>query len=233
MNCLQARRSLLAAPREHPSELREHIAGCDRCFRLAQQLVELDQALEDAVLVPVPDALADRILLPRRKRNIRQYGMAAAIAFVSAVVGLLSASVVEAPGFPRTVQAVGPTHPAVVAIAEVVEEKSDGTETTANVAEMEEGLKRLGLTVKADEASAHYVGKCHIEGSSDCDHIVLTTTDVHASVMLVPDYPLTDRVLVEDRRMVALVSPARNGGYIVVAGSQRAAKRVEKLLIRS
>jgi hypothetical protein len=50
--------------------------------------------------------------------------------------------------------------------------------------------------------------------------------------MPVRDYPITDRVLVEDRRMVVLMSPAGRGGYIVVAQSLKAAKCVEKLLVR-
>jgi hypothetical protein len=39
-------------------------------------------------------------------------------------------------------------------------------------------------------------------------------------------------VLVADRQLVALVSPVRDGGYIVVADSAKTAKRMEKLIIK-
>ena len=64
---------------------------------------------------------------------------------------------------------------------------------------------------------------------TECDHLVLETPDGRVSVILVPDYPVVSRVLVVDRNMTALVSPAGSGSYIVVAKSPNAAKRTERL----
>lgn len=50
--------------------------------------------------------------------------------------------------------------------------------------------------------------------------------------MLMPDYAFPDRFLVSDRHMVALVSPAANGGYIVVADSAETAERMERYLVK-
>lgn len=232
MNCLQSRRLLLAAPREQSEEHRVHISTCERCANLAHRLTDLERDIEAAALVPVPEALTHRILLPRRGAAAWRYATAAVLVLVSAVLGLIAADVVEAPEFAPTVQAVGPLHPAVAAIAEVMDDRSELNAVAPNGDEMQLGLKRLGLSLKAGETIAHYVGKCHIDGSSDCDRIVLSTPNAYANVLLVPDYPLPARVLVEDRRMVALVSPAGKGGFIVVADSPKNAKRVEKLLVR-
>jgi Protein of unknown function (DUF3379) len=235
MNCLESRRLLLAAPRAQSAVHRAHVASCEDCSRLAHRLSDLERDIEGAVLVPVPDALSHRILLARHGRPMWQYAAAAAFAFVSIAAGLLAGGVVETPGSPATVQAVGPTHPAVVAIAEVAndDEKPQLATTTPGeeMIELQQGLKRLGLTIR-NGTSAHYIGKCRIEGSSECDHIVLSTAEGYANVMLVPDYPLADRVLVSDRRMVALVTPARNGAYIVVADSAKTAKRMEKVFVK-
>jgi hypothetical protein len=232
MDCLQSRRLLLAAPREQSQEHRAHIQVCGCCEELAQRLLDMDRRIERMALVPIPDALAHRVLLPRRPQSMWQYAAAAAVAIASSVAALFAVDVIETPGFVMTAHAVGPTHPAVAAITEVVEEDPLPPNPPAGGVEVQQGLKRLGLAFDAGHASARYIGKCHIGGSSDCDHIVVSAPDVHANVMLVRDYPISDRVLVEDRRMVALMSPAGHGGYIVVAQSFKAAKRVEKLLVR-
>jgi hypothetical protein len=230
MNCLQSRRLLLAAPREHSSEHRAHIQACATCARLAQQLPELERSIEDAVLVPIPDALTHRVLLRRRGRRVWQYAAAAVVAIATVLGGLWAADVVDTPDFPSTLQAVGPMHPAIAAIAEVMADTA--RPATTDSTEMEVGLKDLGLMLKRGQTSAHYVGKCHIEGSTECEHIVLSTPDAYANVMLMPDYQLTDRMLVSEGHMVALVNPAGKGSYIVVAKSPKMAKRVSKLLVR-
>jgi hypothetical protein len=234
MHCLPCRRWLLAAPRHRTVEQSAHLATCAECSRLAHQLKTLECDLEEAVLVGVPDALPARVLLGPRARGNWRYAAAAAFAGVSAVLGLVASGVVEAPGVPRTVQAVGPAHPAVVAIAEVANEDTDASAQTRpeERAELEDSLRRLGLRFKAGEATAYYVGKCHIDTYRECEHIVLSTADGYANVMLVPDYPLHERVLVTDRQLVALVSPVRDGGYIVVADSAKTAKRMEKLIVK-
>jgi hypothetical protein len=231
MNCLQSRRLLLASPRERSSGHQGHISACESCGRLAQRLGDLDRAIESAAFVRVPDALTHRILLRRREPSVWQYAAAAAVAILSIAMGLIATDVVEAPGFPQTVQAVGPTHPAVIAIAEVVDEGSSLDQAPSD-AQMEHGLRRLGLSLRPGTAVAHHVGACRIDGAIECEHIVLSTPNAHANIMLVPDYPMTDRVLVTDRRMVALVSPVARGGYIVVADSAKAARNVEKLFVR-
>ena len=40
-------------------------------------------------------------------------------------------------------------------------------------------------------------------------------------------------MLVSDQRRVALISPAREGAYIIVADSAEKARRMEKLLVKS
>ena len=234
MHCLECRRSLLATPRQRTVEQSAHITTCAECSRLAQQLKTLECDLEEAALVAVPDALSARVLLGPRARGNWRYAAAAAFAGVSAVMALFASGVVEAPSVPATVRAVGPAHPAVVAIAQVANEDTDASAQARSkaTAEMEDSLRRLGLRFKAGEATAYYVGKCHIDTYRECEHIVLSTADGYANVMLVPDYPLHERVLVTDRQLVALVSPVRDGGYIVVADSAKTAKRMEKLIVK-
>jgi hypothetical protein len=235
MNCLEVRRLLLAAPRERCASRRAHLLHCSECARLAHRLTSLERGLEDAALVPVPEALTARVLLGPRPRQSLRYAAAAVLAGLSLAMGLLASGLVEAPVLAQSVHAVGPTHPAVIAIAEVVADEiaSAPVSPSDSHTEMDESLKRMGLSLKEGEASARYIGKCRIEGTRECEHIVLSTPEAHANVMLVPDYPLQERVLVADRHMVALVSPAGAGGYIVIADSAKTAKRMEKLFVKS
>jgi hypothetical protein len=232
MNCLQARRTLLAQPRNRDAALDAHIDSCSACGKLARGVTSLDRHVGDAMSVPVPEALAHRILLPHRKAPLRQYAVAAVLAGAFALTLVFSTSILPRPFFDEAVRAVGPTHPAVTAITEIAE---DGARRPVSEAEgsyeLDQALKRLGLTLKTDEATAYYIGKCHVAGS-ECDHIVLSTTDAQANVMLVRGHPLGDRVLVADRHMIALVNPARTGGYIVVADTPKVARRIEKLLVK-
>jgi hypothetical protein len=235
MDCLACRRSLLAEPRPRTIEQQPHLADCADCARFAQRLTGLERVLEDAVLVPVPDAIAARVLLERHAETHRRCARAAVFAGVFAIAALFGVGVLEAPALRETatVRAVGPAHPAIAAIAEVADEDGEPTARSPEQSvEMQDTLRRLGLTLKVGHASAYYLGRCHINATSTCEHIVLSSDDGYANVMLVSDYPLHERLLVRDRQMVALVSPVRDGAYIVVADSAKTAKRMEKLIVK-
>ena len=183
--------------------------------------------------VPVPYTLAEQMLRRERRRRRSTYAAAAIAAGVAFASGFAGVTIANAPGVSRVVHAVGPTHPAVLAIAEV----ADHTRATATIEpaapdDVDEEFRRLGLIAPEGEAHAAYAGKCHLDASSACERVVLTTPHEQASVMLIPEYPAVDRVLVSDQRMVALMAPAGDGAYIIVAASAEAAKRIEKLLVK-
>jgi hypothetical protein len=232
MNCFEARRRLLASPRHRAADLEAHLAECAQCSRLTSQLANHDQDIAEAALVPVPDALAHRVLRARRPQPMRRYAIAALIVVASSLLGLALPPMWDAWTQAPSVQALGPTHPAIAAISFVVEQQPALLEEgrAGDPAIMAEGLKRLGLSMKAG-VTVDYVGKCYMP-ETDCDHIVLNTPDGQVSVILVPDYPVSGRVIVADRRMTALLSPAGTGGYIVVAQSPKVARRTEKLFVK-
>jgi hypothetical protein len=237
MNCLDARRSLLAAPRARSAELDRHVAECAECARLDARLNDLDARITDAALVPVPDALAERVLrerawrrpAPRRRWQL----VAAAAVLTTALAAMIGPQLWEDSGLSMPITAVGPTHPGVSAIAVVVDQQPAYVDEAQGVdlAAMEEALKRLGLTLKKNGVDVAYAGKCYMP-DTECQHIVLNTPDGHVSVILMPGSPVGSRALVVDRRLTALVTPVGSGGYVVVAGSQRIAKRTERLFVK-
>jgi hypothetical protein len=232
MNCLESRRRLLAGPRDRAGDLNQHLGSCEACKRFAEELAKLDREVAEAASVRTPEALTERILLARRGTRRRQYALAATLLVGSAVTAMAAAHLTDAALSRDALEVVGPAHPGVAAISEVAE---DATPPAPAVSELqrnpEQVLKRLGLAVKKGEATTYYVGKCHIL-PSDCEHIVLSTGDLQANVIVVSDYPLGRRVVVADRHMTALVNPTQSGGYIVVADKPRTARRIEKLFVK-
>lgn len=234
MNCLACRRLLLAAPRENATALHEHLEKCLACARLARNVQAFDRRLSRAMRLPVPDGLAERILLPRLNTRRWHYGAAAAAALVAAIaIGTMAPALLETDEPALAAAAVGPFHPAVEAIAMVVEQEpallKEGRVGDPRV--LERKMKELGLELKKSGISIRYIGKCQLRGS-DCDHLVLVTPEGHVSVILMADEHPSQRVLVADRRMTALLSPAPSGAYIVVAESPKAVKRAQKLFVQ-
>ena len=125
MNCLESRRALLADPRSRTAELDEHLTSCRACRAVADKFAKLDRDVAKAARVRPPDGLADRVLLVSGERHpIRHYAAAAAIAIALAVGVMAGPEVTDALTRARTVDAVGPAHPAVVAISEVTDDAS-------------------------------------------------------------------------------------------------------------
>jgi hypothetical protein len=233
MNCFESRRRLLAAPREHADEHDAHLSACEGCARLAVDLAALDRKMNKATRVPVPDGIADRVILARGRPGRWRYaaGIAAAMLLAAVSVVTLLPDVLESEPT-LAADTVGPTHPAVAAIS-MVAERAPGpfTERTpADAPAVQARLKFLGLALKAEGVSARYVGKCEVAGR-ECDLLILDTPEGDVSVILMANERPSTRVLVADRRMTALLSPAPTGAYIVVAGSRKAARRAQKLFV--
>ena len=235
MNCLTSRRLLFTDPLVESGEHRLHVATCAGCAKLARRLHGLECAIERSACVQLPEALTDRILLSSCMHDPLPYARAAAFAIAAIALASLGAAVAAVHSRPA-VQALGPSHPAIAAIAEVERELPPvlSVGDADRTMEVRRGLQRLGLTLKLGEAATRYMGKCHIDATSECERIIVSTPTEHASVMLLQDYPFfRDRIIVAQNRMVALAAPAGNGGYIVVADSEEIARRLEKVLIKS
>ena len=230
MNCLTSRRLLLSAPRERTDAQREHIAGCTACSRLVDELAALESRLEDAASVPAPDALAERVLLTHRGRRAWRFAIAAGIVAVIGAAAAALPSLADFAATRNTTRVVGPTHPAVAAIALAMEERAELPQS-GNEVEMTQELQRFGLKLK-QPVYAYYVGKCSLSGS-DCDLIAVSTQDASAKLILLSDYPANERVLVADRKMTALMEPVKTGAYIVVADTPAQARRIAKFIGQS
>lgn len=96
MDELEFRRRILSDPKQRDQEIQQAIASSDNQAKYAEEILNLDAKIADAMRVDVPDSLADRILFSHNAVNDnvvrprfmrRAMAMAASVAFV---VGLLA-----------------------------------------------------------------------------------------------------------------------------------------------
>lgn len=221
MNCLDFRRLLLADPRRAGLEAASHQAACPQCAEFAARVSLLERQLDAAARVPVPDGLADRILLGHGLKGADRrawLGMAAGLALALGVAALLPAL-------------VGSDNMARAAIAHVLDEETEefSVAKITDAALRTRALERLGIALPGHIGRIRYEGPCPFGGRT-AYHVVLDTSYGKATLLLMPENPLASRVITSARGLGAVAVPARGGSIAVVASSKSAAAGIERLL---
>lgn len=221
MNCLEARRELTADPRRVGQEVVKHLDGCPRCAAYRSELLARDDELAAALRVPVPEGLADRVLLRQgfaQPRAPRRLALAAALLVALGVSGML--------GVQRWQQA-----PAREAIALVVEEEPHLllANRRGDASVLAEALAATGLSLSGEGVRVSYTGVCPFRGTH-AHHVVLETPFGKATLLIVPDQPLRSTVIADAEGLAALAAPARQGSFSLVAESRDALRRIAGLV---
>jgi hypothetical protein len=82
MNHLDFRRRIAAEPLSHDADLMAHRDGCEACMAVWQRAQRFEHVLGEAMSVPMPEGLIDRVLLAqatvvRRRHGVRRRGLLA------------------------------------------------------------------------------------------------------------------------------------------------------------
>ncbi|OGA54940.1 MAG: hypothetical protein A3F74_17325 [Betaproteobacteria bacterium RIFCSPLOWO2_12_FULL_62_58] len=216
------------------------MARCAKCAALAREVEDFDARIHDAAMVPVPEALADRVLLRHKVREPARFGgfgfgiwalAASLIIAIGVVIHLHRADIGDEERI-ATSAAVGEGHAAIAAISYVLDHEPQllKENVSGDPAVMRSALMRLGLKLPAKGTTVRYLGKCPVP-SGEGEHLVLQTPFGQVTLILVPEQSLGPRVVVAYRDRTAAVSPLRSGSYIVVADSLRAVKQLEQMLM--
>lgn len=221
MNCLGVRRELFGDPRHVAAELERHVAGCPPCAAYRAGLLDQDERLAVSLRVPVPDGLADRVLLRRglaRSRAPRWLGLAATLVVALGVGGFF--------GVQRWQQA-----PALEAIAHVLEEEPHElfVNRRGDPGLLAPVLDATGLSVSGEGIRVRYTGICPHRGGF-AHHVVLETPFGKATLLIMPDQPLRSTVIADAEGLAALAAPARQGSFSLVAESRDALRRIAGLV---
>jgi hypothetical protein len=218
MNCLEFHREKLADPHRLSPEARSHAQTCASCGAFARSVDEAERGLEQALATPVPEGLADRIILRSRTRNRTWRAWALAAGIVLAV----------AAGFAGL--RPGEDRYARLAIEHVVmEPESFTTMRNAGPEAFRAALQAFGGSLKQPLENVRYVMLCPVEGGFGW-HVVFETPEGLATLILVPDKPLHVVQQASTRGWNALARPAKNGYYAIVTSSSAATARAERLL---
>lgn len=218
MNCLEFRRLVLVDPRTLDEDARDHALECAACRETLERQRESDDKLFAALQVPVPDGLADRILVTRGHRPARRrwtWGIAASL-FLALGAGI----------FGRRYLAHDPLGDE--AIDHVAHEPQSFTTThTVGNEFLPAVLAEQGLKTVAALGPVTYERICPMDGRS-ARHIVIRTAQGPVTLFLMADNPdHRRRSSVESGGMAAVTKPAAKGTIAIVASTMDQATAVE------
>ena len=259
MNCFESRNQKLIAPCSLSEEAEMHIRECSGCADFAARIDALEEDLHRELTVPIPDGLADRILLNIHLQEARRAGFrlvcVALLRFVAnatrqaqnwsrgfALAGLggpwryaLAALVVLGLGLGVALLQVSLTGPgtalAHALISHVVyeEEVEIAMQAGADPAVIPRLLAVSGVRLPDGVRPTQYLGRCAPPNRTG-EHIVLQTPFGKATLVLMPDEPLKSRVVATEHGLAAVAVPAKVGSLAVVADSKQSAAKIVGLL---
>lgn len=178
MNCLEARGLLLSNPLAEDAALLAHLQGCDGCHAFSVELSQQENQLREALDVPVPKQLAERILLNTQLRKPRwQRPVLAAAAVLFVLVGVGGYLLPSAPM---------PAAWSEVVLAHVLNER-DTLQGRAQISadQLRLALAGFGLTVSDDLGRIDYLDRCEMPGGKGL-HVVINTVELGQVTLILP-----------------------------------------------
>ncbi len=222
MNCLDFHRAKLADPRRLCEEARSHVQTCPDCAAFARGVDEGERRLEEALASPVPDGLADRIILRSRSKGPAWRAWAMAAGVVLAVVAAL---------FYAGQSRHAADQYARLAIEHVVTEpESFSMLNAAEAPPVAELVRASGGRLKAPLGSVRYVKLCPMEQGGTGWHIVFETSEGLATLLIVPGQAPAGTQRASSAKWSALAQPTPRGYYAVVTSSASSTARVDRLV---
>ena len=217
MNCLEFRRGILADPRRPAQAERAHVAECAACSEFLERQRELDARIFEAMQVPPPDGLADRILVARGLRRPQWLWPIAASLVLAAGLAVLWPRLSAGDALGRE------------AIAHVAHEPQSFTTSHAVPNDfLASLLSDQGINVVRAIGQVTYARVCPMAGRV-ARHLVLRTAQGPVTIFLLPDDPnQRSRAVTEREGMAAITIPAAKGSIAIVAASLDQALALEK-----
>ena len=222
MNCLEFRREKLADPRRLSPEALAHLGDCAACRGFAAEVDENEARLAAVLDVPVPEGLAERIVL-RRKTQTR----------FSPRLGMLAASVVLTFAFGlHQWKDAGSQEYARLAIEHVMHEPESFTSTRlADPELLRRVMHTFGGEIQASLGKVRYMKLCPVPEGTGW-HIVFEAEDGKlATLILIPAKRMkTDAEQAQVGGWNAVARPGDQGFYAVIADSPDALAKADELV---
>ena len=220
MNCLEFHRLKLADPRRPSAEAQAHAQSCPGCLAFARSVDETEAQLQQALATPVPEGLADRVLLRRRGSARRPW-------YAWALAASVALGIALGVGYFRSAPPDGYARLMIEHV--VMEPESFTTVHNADAEAFGSLVRDFGGTLKAPLGRIRYVKLCPVEDGTGW-HIVFETPDGLATLILVPDKRVSAKSAASAGGWNALVQPVARGYYAVVTASSEATARTDRTI---
>lgn len=211
MSCLDFRRTLLADPYRLGPEALEHKVRCPACAEFAERQSRFEERLRDAVHVPIPEGLADRILLPAKVQKVRRWNGLALAASVMLTAGFLTL-------FWPALRPAGFAEELIAHVAEH-EPLELAMNRRGDPRVLTHALSGLGLSLPAGLGEVRYLGQCPVPGGTG-EHVIVQTPLGQATLIVMPNQPLDSQVVMNGRGLHGVARPAGRGSYALLADSR-------------
>jgi hypothetical protein len=220
MDCFTFRRLKRAVPLAASAAQLEHERTCAACAAFARQIDAFERDLHDVATVPVPDGLAEQIILSLQKpRWLDRSYLAMAATIVLAVVASLTFYL--APDRNEVAEAFA-AH--VASEPEVLRERG-----SIEPAKLVAALSQYGGNLEEPVGEVRHLGLCPILDVM-AYHIVVQTEYGPATLILLPQTRAsTARPLVREGFAVVVV-PLQGGSLGILADTPDRARKVESLI---
>ncbi|MEP7276938.1 MAG: DUF3379 family protein, partial [Betaproteobacteria bacterium] len=233
-----------------------HQRACPSCAAFARRLHVFDEDVANELCVPVPEGLADRVLLhAQRHTDSHARDRAMPLGRLRAALGGLGrAAIGSLQRFPARVVPVAlaatlllgvgfasiyaltlqEERVALAVIAHVAQEETDevATKTAADApaAVPSAVLAASGVRLPGNFHEVRYLGRCG-PPSHTGEHIVMQSPFGRASLVLMSGEAAHFRIVRFDNGRFAVMAPARVGSLAVVAASEQAAVQIAGLML--
>lgn len=229
MNCLEARRELAADPGRPSDALRRHVADCDTCARALWREQGFDRRLREALSVPAPDELAERLLLTQTTRHRRRHWRPV-MALAASLVLALALGVTWQLGV-RPVSEAQALNQYVAAHMGHEPEALNAT-TPVNLGTVEKLLNDYGLHLSGEVDNIVYAKRCPTP-NGDGVHLVVRTAEGPITFLYMPEQQVSGQVDVDADGYQGYVTSFGDGAAALVGTPSDALEAVGERLVNA
>ncbi|HET9485196.1 MAG TPA: DUF3379 family protein [Xanthomonadales bacterium] len=225
MNCLEFRRRLGIEPLSVDGAFVAHRDACAGCADAWSRARAFEQQVAQALAVPVPDGLAERILLrqltesrhaARAPAPFAMWRIAAGVVLAIGAATLFWSALQPAPALPD------------VAVAHLAHEPyALSSRAEVSGAELSAAFERAGAPLVGAPVAVNYLQLCPLEGGRRAVHMVVQDADGPVTVLYVVDHVEAARAVFERRGVKGRLVPMGDGTLVLLASDDGAFDRIE------
>ncbi|NOY65818.1 MAG: DUF3379 domain-containing protein [Gammaproteobacteria bacterium] len=226
INCIDVRRLLLSNPADLEKDTLQHLNICPSCKKAALDASGFDDRLLSALKVPVPDGLANKILLTkgihenlqqRRARNWFRAVAASIVLTTSIIVSLMY------PDSPASVSDIALAH--IKAEPHHLQDRKN-----IKLTKLDKIIKPFNMKINISSQRIHYAGTCKIRRSIGA-HIVIQGKKAPLTILLMPDEKVSSRQTINEDNFSGIIVPVKNGSIAIIGDKQEDLNAFEKQII--